>query len=212
MLVAVGVGIAVLAGDRASDDRRGDREPAGGSAAATGAVQPVAVASDAPRHEDLAALVAASDLVVEAEVVSSVEGRWFGTAGSGRGATDGPDAGPDAGQAILSRFVTLRVQRVLAGPDPGADQVLVEEEGWTADGAPLVVDGLSAAELGDRGVWFLVEGGDAEVGAFVLVGAQGRYLERGGRLVGAAGDDPLVAELSSLTPTALAESVVAADG
>lgn len=169
-----------------------------------GEPEPVEVSSDAPRFATLPELVRAADLVVRGEVVSSVEGRWFGAppqAGSG-----------SAGDArILSRLVTIRVDEVLAGEAPTVGSVLLEEEGWTAAGEPLVVDGLGTAAVGDRGVWFLVAGGDPELGAHVLVNAQGRYLEgdrgSGGGSEGASGDDLLVAELSALSLDELATAV-----
>lgn len=156
---------------------------------------PVAVTSDAPRHATLEALAASSDVVVRGRVTATERGRVFG------------DPGSDS--TIESRLVTLEVVEVLrgrgaAGVVAGAS-VLVEEEGWLPDGAPLVVDGAAPSAVGDDGIWFLVAGGDPELGAFVVVGAQGRYLVDGsGRLWGAAGDDPLVAELAALTVDGLA--------
>lgn len=203
--LAVGVTVALVTG---GGPDRGSVVPSTGTSGddpADAAPAPVEVVSDAPRYTSLDDLVAASDLVVEGEVVSSVEGRWFGAPAGDAGA--GAGAG---GQRILSRLVTIRIERVLTGEAPSTGTVLVEEEGWTADGAPLVVDGLAAAAVGDRGVWFLVDGGDPEVGAYVLVNAQGRYLERAGRLEGAAGEDQLVAELSARSSDALASAVSAA--
>ena len=186
-----------------------DADDAAGLAAPNPAAPPVAITSSAPRYGSLQHLVAASELIVEAEVVDSSQGRWFGepstAGGSGR---------------ILSRLVTLRVDRVLAGPSPPGGEVLVEEEGWSEDGAPLVVDGLGTAAIGDRGFWFLVPGGDADVGAYLVVNFQGRYLERGGRLEGAtpdatAGSDAygfdLVAEVEAMSPDELVTAVAASD-
>ena len=76
---------------------------------------------------------------------------------------------------------------------------MVEEEGWLEDGAPLIVDGAAPSTVGDDGVWFLVDVGDADLPIYVVVSAQGRYLVDDGALSGAAGDDPLVDELASLS-------------
>lgn len=48
-------------------------------------------------------------------------------------------------------------------PDDGA--LLVEEEGWLADGKPLVVDGAAPSTQGDVGIWFLVEALAARIAA-----------------------------------------------
>lgn len=174
---------------------RGTGTPAPGPDADTAADdEPVAVASDAPRFATLADLLDASDVVVAGEVVATERGRPFGDPGRA---------------AIVSRLVTLRVDEVLAGTAPaGAPNLLVEEEGWLEDGPPLVVDGAAPSEVGDRGIWFLVEAGDPELPVFVVVNAEGRYLlDAAGALVGAEGDDPLIAEIEALTPEALATQI-----
>jgi hypothetical protein len=175
-IVTAGIVIAVAT----SDDEGGRAAPP-----PTTEPAPVEVTSDAPRLGSLDELVAASDVVVRGTVRSTERGRWFGD-GSG-------------GPRIRSRLVTLDVDHLLAGEgvEPGST-VLVEEEGWTEDGEPLVVDGAAPSEAGDEGIWFLVDPGDATTGALIVVGAEGRYLTGpDGRAVGAEGDDPLVADLSS---------------
>jgi len=156
---------------------------------------PVAVDSDAARYASLDELVAASDLVVRGRVTDTERGRWFG---------DGTDSA-----RIQSRLVTLEVEDVLHGdaPDGAGGTLLVEEEGWTEDGAPLVVDGAAPSADGDEGIWFLVDPGDDTTDALIIVGAQGRYLVDGSHLTGAEGDDPLVAELAALTEDELAARV-----
>jgi hypothetical protein len=178
LALVLAVGAAVISVARPGDD---GGAPAGPSASTVAGPAPVAVSSDAPRHTDVAELVAAADVVVRGRVVAAERGRWFG---------DGTDGG-----RIQSRLITLRVDDVLAGELPdGTETVLVEEEGWLDDGRPLVVDGLAPSRVGDDGVWFLVAGGDPETGAFVILGADGRYLVADdGRISGADGDDPLVA-------------------
>ncbi len=158
---------------------------------------PVEVTSDAPRLTSLADLLELSDLVVRADVTGTDRGRVFADSG-GSG-------------AIESRVVHLRVTSVLRGTGARADdRLLVEEEGWTAEGAPLVVDGLAPSAMGDDAVWFLIRVGDDEEARYVVVSAEGRYLVRGDRLVGAAGHDPLVAELAALGAAGLEAAVVAA--
>jgi hypothetical protein len=182
VLVAAVVGLLLIL--RSDDPPASDDEP----------LPPVAVTSDAPRLGTLSELVDASDIVVRARVTGTERGRVFG----------------EGDAAIESRIVRLRVTKVLRGPAVAVDDtLLVEEEGWTADGAPLVVDGLAPSEPGDDAVWFLVRVGQDEEARHVAVSAEGRYLVRGDRLEGAAGDDPLVAELSALGTTGLETAVAA---
>ena len=106
--------------------------------------------------------------------------------------------------------MTLSVTRVLRGAAvPDGATVLVEEEGWSADGAPLIVDGLRPSQTGDDAIWFLTEVGSEEELRYVVVSAEGRYVIDGDHLRGAAGDDPLVAEAAALGPAGLEAAVVA---
>jgi hypothetical protein len=131
---------------------------------------------------------------VRAEVLRTERGRLFGEPGSAA--------------AIESRVVVLAVHEVLHGTGAAAGEpLLVEEEGWDAAGAPLVVDGLAPSAAGDDGIWFLARVGSEGEARFVVVSAEGRYLVEGGRLRGAEGDDPLVAELARRTPEELAAAV-----
>ncbi len=166
---------------------------------------PVVITSSAPRYGTLPQLVSASGLIVEAEVVDSTEGRWFGD----------PETSGGSGR-ILSRLVTLQVSRVLAGPTPLENRVLVEEEGWTEDGAPVAVDGLGPAAVGDRGFWFLTPGGDPDVGAYLVVNFQGRYLIRGSKLEGASASGTnaadaygfeLIAQVEDMSPEEFVSAV-----
>lgn len=173
ILAVVVAGVAAVGLTRGDDD---DAPPA--------LPEPVAVTSDAPRLASLEALVAASDVVVRAEVVTTEHGRVFGDPG---------------GERIESRLVTLDVAEVLVGDASVEGTLVVEEEGWLEDGAPLIVDGAAPSNVGDDGVWFLVDVGDADLPIYVVVSAQGRYLVDEGALSGAAGDDSLVDELVNLS-------------
>ncbi len=149
-----------------------------------GGPEPVAVQSDAPRLTSLEELAAAADLVVRGHVVTTERGRVFGDPG---------------GESIESRLVTLEVADVLAGEATVDGTLLVEEEGWLEDGTPLIVDGAAPSAVGDDGVWFLIEVGGTDAPIYVVVSAQGRYLVERAGLSGATGDDPLIAELTSLS-------------
>ena len=96
--------------------------------------------------------------------------------------------------------MTLRVVDRLAGDAPPEGPLVVEEEGWLEDGTPIVVDGAPASKVGDDAIWFLDAVGTEELPVYVAVSAQGRYLVVDGDLVGADGDDPLIAELAVAHP------------
>lgn len=188
LVVVAAVGAVVLARDPASP-------PPAPTTTTVPAPDPVAVDSDAPAYATLEELVAASDLVVRGRVTDTERGRWFGD-GSARA-------------RIQSRLVTLDVEEVVKGavPQGASGSLLIEEEGWLEDGAPLVVDGAAPSEPGDEGIWFLVDPGDDTTDALITVNAQGRYLVDGTGLAGASGDDPLVDELAALSEGELAARV-----
>lgn len=179
VLLLVAVGWVALRGPDTSD--RSAAGPA--EAEAEAQVETVAVTSDAPTFASLLELMEASDVVVRATVVGAEHGRWFG---------DGQD-----GTRVQSRLVTLRIDDTMAGPAPPSDTILVEEEGWLDDGTPIAVDGAAPSRVGDDGLWFLADGGDPELGAYVVINAQGRYLVNADdSLTGADGPDPLIARLT----------------
>jgi len=125
---------------------------------------------------------AASDLVVEADVVAVERGRLVGEPGEG---------------GVISRIVTLAVADVIRG-DTTASTVIVEEEGWLPDGTPIIVDDVEPSVVGDHGVWFLdaLDAPDAaDVPAYLVINSQGRMLERGDRVEGGDQSDALVRAL-----------------
>jgi hypothetical protein len=163
----------------------------------------VAVDSDARhRFSDLAQLVSASDLILAGRVVSSEAGRVFGNPGTAADSS-----------AIRSHVLTLQVDGVLAGrgaPAASSAVVLVEEEASLTDGSPIVVDGMRATRVGDRGLWFLVASNDPEFPGYTIVNSQGRYVETPtGRLVGGDPSDPLVRSLERMGGRGLAEAIAA---
>jgi hypothetical protein len=88
--------------------------------------------------------------------------------------------------------------------------VLVEEEAALTDGSPIVVDGMRAGRVGDRGVWFLVASNDAEFPGYTVVNSQGRYVETAtGRLLGGDPSDPLVRSIERMGRRGLAEAIAA---
>jgi hypothetical protein len=171
---------------------------AGGSGSAgdtTGRTAPLPVAaSSVYQFDDLASMVAASDLVVRARVDTTARGRLVG----------------DGEAAVVSRIDTLSVEEVLAGDaslDFSGGTLLVEEEGWLGDGTAIAVNGLAPSAAGMDAIWFLDRRPDPELPGYLIINHQGRYVVDGNQLRGADGHDPLVAELEPLGPEGLTDAV-----
>jgi hypothetical protein len=161
----------------------GEAGEAGDEAGATTTVDPdvpaVVASVDTGDPADLAGLLALSDLVVVGTVEAVERGR----------AIDGAD-----GAGVESALVTIQVESVVRGEDPGSI-VVVEEEGWLADGRRIALDGAGPTEPGDRGLWFLADTGDPDSDAWVTVGRVGRWIERDGLLGGPQLDIPIAIDL-----------------
>lgn len=154
--------------------------------------EPVAVSSDSSiAFASVGDLVAASDAVVLAEVIDIADGRTL---------TD--PMSPDAG--VRTSLAALQVVEVLAGVAP--DRLVLEEAAMLLDGTPVVVDGASVVEAGDRGVFFLVAGRSEAAPHWAVVGPPGRYLVRGDTLE-AASPSPLASAIASAGGPALVDAV-----
>jgi hypothetical protein len=95
-------------------------------------------------------------------------------------------------------LVTVRIDDVLKGATgERLATVVIEEEGWLADGTPIAVNGLAPSTEQDRGVWFLDRIETGEGPTYVVVNEQGRYVARDGRTVGADTDDALITKIES---------------
>lgn len=175
--------IAVLAlswpdGDGSDDEAGSDGEDA--SSSTVDPDLPAVVGSvDSGDPSDLSGLVALSDLVVVGTVESVERGRTI-------------DVGDESG--VESALVTIDVETVVIGDDPGG-AVVVEEEGWLPDGRRIALDGAIPTETGDRGLWFLADTGDPDSDAWVTVGRVGRWIERDEALSGPALDIPIAIDL-----------------
>lgn len=156
---------------------------AGGVMVGLVAVQPIVSAmsddtsmvTDKPTHTavgkemvvfpDVATMTATSDLVVRA-TVSQIR----------RGRTVGPEDAP-----ITFREVSLDIGSVVY-QRPGRavpSSVVVEEEGWTAEGLGFTMNGVAWSRTGDTGYFFLHRKSDARDGTYRLAGSHGRALITG---------------------------------
>ncbi len=145
------------------------------------------------QFDGLDEMVAASDLIVTGEVVSTVRGRLVGD--------------PAAG-GVISRIVTVRVDDVLLGGDAATEQILVEEEGWLPDGTPIVVSGVAASQEGDIGLWFLDQLAPDDVTTYLVINSQGRFLNVDELTIGGDQSDPLVQSLQKARFDALVQLVI----
>ena len=127
---------------------------------------PLEVRSDAPIYSSLGALVAATDLIVVAEVSGEAPGRVI-------------SAAADQDVAFGTRLLTLHVLEALRGQPDGT--LIMEEIATSGDGTPVVVDGQPATQVGERLLLFLVHGdpgpGQTDEAPYVaIVNGQGRYV------------------------------------
>lgn len=134
----------------------------------------------------LAEMVATSSVVIVGTVNALEPGR---TAGSGMD------------QEVYTNAVVHVDDQLFGGP--AAPDVRVEQLTSFA-GDPIVLDGVEPSKLGDHGIYFLRR---TDTGTYVLVSSQGRFLERGPRMVGTNAHDELVNRLVRLDMTTLAQRV-----
>ena len=152
---------------------------------------PVALDAAGPVAGNLDELVALSDVVVEAQVVSVIDGRAI---------SDPED--PEAG--IRTQLAQLEVTVVHLGGAPGGEvggeadvavapgtPLIVEQESTLLDGTPVVVNGLDPLRPGDGGFFFLVEGDGDEFPYTALVGDQGWLPVVGGTVQARTTGDPV---------------------
>lgn len=135
--------------------------------------------------DDVPTMLATSDLVITAKVVKVQQGR---------------SVGPDDGSKITFREVHLKVQSIQydrTGAQP--TDVIVEEEGWDAEGRGYTLEGLTWSKIGDVGHFFLVRKRDA-ADKHRLVNSQGRVLIKDSRLQGNQRGH-LTAEIAAMTPS-----------
>lgn len=98
---------------------------------------------------------------------------------------------------VERKHVTLAVNAVLAGQSD-ASQLIIEEDGIAS----------AYSEVGDRGVYFLVQRRDRDAGIYRLVNYQGRYLDDGtGRLQRSGVEDELMSSLEVLSLDELSQQV-----
>ena len=113
---------------------------------------------------ELDKMVATSDLVIQGRVSSISRGPMIGDSDYGK---------------IEMREVEVRVTESIYGSGP--DELLTFfEEGWT-NGQQIEVNGVEASQVGDFGLYFLIEvpGFQLPKGSYVLISSQGRYLREG---------------------------------
>lgn len=129
-------------------------------------------------------------------IASMMEGSQLVVDGTVTAITVVGTVGTDEHQ-VERKHVTLAVNAVLAGQSD-VRQVTVEE------------DGISSAysDVGDRGVYFLVQRRDRDAGIYRLVNYQGRYLDDGaGGLQRSGVDDELMSSLELLSLDELRQRV-----
>lgn len=142
----------------------------------TRVVEPVDIRAAGVRFDDLDALAAGSDFVVDGVVLAVDDGRAL---------TDPSD--PDAG--ITTQLAQVEVLGEVAGDAPGP--LVVEQEAALLDGTPIRVNGVTPLAVGDRGLFFLVQGDGEDFPYTAFVNEQGWVPIVDGRVVPIDGEDPV---------------------
>ena len=179
-LVAVPVVLAVVVALLVSRSDSGGGQDDASEVVDLEAVDTVTVSS-------VAEMTAASECVLRGEVVHTERGRALSA-------------------ELVSRLVQLRVDDALAGDCP-TGTVVLEEEGWLADGTPVSVEGWPGSEEGDVGVWFLVAGRSDEMPYAATVVAAGAPRWRDDRSVAPGSAPAWLREALGDGPEGLAEAV-----
>ena len=154
--------------------------------------------------EDLATMTVTSDAVIEATVTETRPGRTI---------TEPNGSYLQFREAVLQidavRFVHAETRAVVES----WDKIVLEEPGWDT-GTPMMINGVSPVNEGERGFFFLTikksgtpTGEGTSPVYFEYVSSQGRYLDFGGTLRGANLEDPLVQQVQTMSPQALREEI-----
>jgi hypothetical protein len=119
--------------------------------------------------DSLTAMTAGSDLVIRGRVTRIERGRTIEA---------------DKVDSFTFRSVYVEVDDVLRGTTPSGSpkEVLIEEEGWTAEGVGYSLNGSKWAQTGDEAIFFLTF--KEENATYRLVNSQGRlFIRPGGELI-----------------------------
>ncbi len=159
--------------------------------------EPVDIRAAGVRFDDLDALVAGSDFVVEGVVVAVDDGRAL---------TDPGD--PDAG--ITTQLAQVEIRTAIVGDAPGP--LVVEQEAALLDGTPIRVNGVSPLVVGDRGLMFLVRGDGGDFPYTAFVNEQGWVPIVDGRIAPVDTADPVWSDGSDVSNDLVSDVVDAIAG
>ncbi|MFJ6194603.1 hypothetical protein [Micromonospora sp. NPDC092111] len=187
LVAAVGVG-------RADSGVRYDSRP-----------EALAFGKEVYHFDTVGQMTATSHLVVLGTVSSAVPGRL--------GSVDEDPAA--VGGDIRLRAVTIDVSDVLHNPKnliiPA--RITLEEEGWDEEGRGYVSNNVAWSEVGDTGYFFLRRsGGVSDPYTYQLASSDGRALVVDGALRPSNADNDLATSITTMGPTFLNNTVVAASG
>lgn len=127
--------------------------------------------------ESFEQMMANSDIAIYGEVTQAVKGHSIGD---------------DPSDPLAVRDVTVRVDQVLYGPDPGPT-VIVDQEGYSGD-TPFELEEQPWVYPGDHVVYFLIDTATRPPGHYTIVAPGGQIVVRNG-VAKTPAEDPIAQKI-----------------
>lgn len=186
-LVVLGLAACSKSDSSGSSQAHSDNSSQGQSHNSSGEVQ---FESSTPyRFDTITELVATSDLVVEATVLSESRGQTIGEHGK-----------------RIKRLAKVEVLETFKGESP--QTLTVIEDGWLEDGRSIIVDGVAPLTPNRRVILFLLRSTESGAGDMAFrVDSAGQYSIEGESVEAGHGGSPVLEKVKKMKPKELREAV-----
>lgn len=140
--------------------------------------------------EDVATMIATSDLVIRGRVLSTVSGP--------------PNSDHEPSGRV--NLATVQIEETFHGR-VDTPTITIQQAGHDASGKRYIVNGRDQLDTGDRGFFFLMAPRGRMLG-YAAINSQGFYIEQGDGHRGSNGHDELVRQLNSKSPAELRNEIL----